>query len=166
MKSDAQLVGRVASLHLHPAKSGGSLRTTDSFEVEAGKGIVGNGRYFGRMSRSGGPSKRQVSLIEREQISEHAVALGLETIPPGAVRSNVETTGMDLVALIGQHVQIGSAVLFFYDARTPCEKMDAICDGLRQLMENKKQGVLAQVIRSGRIAVGDEIRLVNETSIC
>jgi len=37
--------------------------------------------------------------------------------------------------------------------------MDAVCVGLRALMENNHQGVLAQVVKSGRIEVGDTIRL-------
>ena len=151
-------VGRVASLHLHPKVSGQPLQTVSSFEVEEGKGIVGNPRFYARRSRSGGFSKRQVTLIEREQIGEHAAALGLQTISPGTVRSNIETTGINLVTLIGHHAQIGSAVLYFYAPRTPCEKMDAISDGLRALMENGRQGVLAQVIQSGTIRVGDAIR--------
>ena len=150
--------GRVVSLHLHPEKSGEPLRAVGQIEVVAEKGIVGNGRYFGRLSRSTGlPSQRQVSLIEREQIAGHAVTLGLETIPPGAVRSNIETLDIDLIALLGREVQIGGAVLLFYDARLPCEKMDRICQGLRALMEDRRQGVLAQVIRGGVIRVGDLI---------
>jgi len=35
--------------------------------------------------------------------------------------------------------------------------MDAICQGLRDLMENDRQGVLAQVVKSGTIRVGDPI---------
>ena len=153
-------IGRVASLHLHPAASGDPFVSVQQIEVESGKGIVGNRRYYARKSRSGSLSKRQVSLIEREQISEHAVNLGLETIPPGTVRSNIETTGVDLGEWIGAEMQIGRAILYFYESRTPCEKMDAICDGLRRAMENGRQGVLAQVIQSGRIVIGDEISLV------
>ena len=130
------------------------------FEVEEGKGIVGNPRFFARRSRNGGFSKRQVSLIEREQIGEHAAALRLEKITPGTVRSNIETEGINLIALVGRQVQIGTAVLFFYEPRTPCEKMDAICEGLRDLMDNDRQGVMAQVVRSGIIKVGDEITAV------
>jgi MOSC domain-containing protein YiiM len=158
--------GRVAALHLHPLEAGEPLQAVTFFELETGKGIVGNPRYFARLSRSGAPGKRQVSLIEREQIAEHATTLGSETIPPGAVRANVETSGIDLVALIGQQVQIGTAILFFYEARTPCGKMDAICRGLRELMQENRQGVLAQVIQSGRIGVGDEIRLVKAAAVC
>ncbi|MEO6181722.1 MAG: MOSC domain-containing protein [Verrucomicrobiota bacterium] len=155
-------LGRVASLHLHPREGGKPFQTVAAIKVEKQKGIVGNPRYFGRLSRSGDPSKRQVSLIEREQISEHATTLGLETISPGAVRSNVETTGANLVSLIGQEVQIGEAILLFYEARTPCSKMDELCAGLRELMRENRQGVLAQVIRSGRIEVGDAIFLAKE----
>lgn len=152
------ITGTVASLHLHPAQSGEPLRAVDSIEVVAEQGIVGNGRYFSRRSRSTGhPSKRQVTLMEREQIAEHATTLGLETISPGVVRSNIETSGVDLIALIGQEVRVGEAILFFHEARTPCEKMDRICQGLRALMEGRRQGVLAQVVRGGVIRVGDAI---------
>jgi MOSC domain-containing protein YiiM len=41
--------------------------------------------------------------------------------------------------------------------------MDAICQGLRELMMNNRQGVLAQVIRSGKIQVGDRIRVRGAT---
>lgn len=135
----------------------------DSIEVVAGKGIAGEPRYFGRVSHTTGqPRRRQISLIEREQIAEHAAVLGLETILPGAVRANIETSGIDLIALLGRHVQIGDAILLVYEARTPCAKMDAVCAGLRSLMENRRQGVLAEVIGGGRIRTNDSIRPAKE----
>lgn len=122
-------------------------------------------RYFGRTRwRTGKPSRRQVSLIEREQIAEHAAALGLETIPPGAVRSNIESTGIDLQALVGQDVKIGEAVVRFYEPRTPSVKMDALCQGLRELMECDRQGVMAEVVRSGVVRVGDRILRADKTT--
>src|SRR5438477_60277 len=160
MKTDSSdaVGGRVASLHLHSAKPGEPLQQVDVIEVVADKGILGEPRYFGRTSsRTGKPSRRQVSLIEREQIAEHAAALGLQAIPPGAVRSNIETLGIDLISLIGRKIEIGEAVLLLYAPRDPCAKMDAICQGLRELMLDNRQGVLAQVVRSGKIAVGDSI---------
>src|SRR5579871_6033020 len=97
--------GRVASLHLHPPVPNGSLSSVESVELLAGKGIVGNDRYFGRSDRSSGaPYRRQVSLIAREQIAGHAKELGLESIAPGVVRSNIETIGIDLMALLGKRV--------------------------------------------------------------
>jgi len=152
------LPGRVASLHLHPAESGAPFQSVESFEVVEGKGVSGDARFFGRVSRdSGQPSRRQVSLIEREQIAEHAAALGLPSIAPGAVRSNIETSGINLIALLGREVEIGEAVLRLYAPREPCPKMDAICPGLRARMMNQREGVLAEVVRSGRVRVGDAI---------
>jgi MOSC domain-containing protein YiiM len=134
------------------------MQTVDEIEVVAGKGIAGEPRYFGKLSRkTGQPSRRQLSLMEREQITEHAAMLGLKSIPPGAVRANVETTGVDLIKLIGRQIQIGDAILFLYEARKPCEKMDAICAGLRDLMDNNRQGVMAEVIRPGTIRSQDLI---------
>jgi MOSC domain-containing protein YiiM len=155
----SQSTGRVASLHLHPPEPGAPLQAVDSIELIEGKGIVGEPRYFDRKSRTTGePSKRQVSLIEREQIAEHATALGIQGIEPGAVRSNVETAGINLVALVGREIEIGGAVLAIYEPRDPCEQMDAVCRGLRELMMNDRQGVLARVIRSGKVSVGDAIK--------
>ena len=137
----------------------------DRIEVVADKGIKGEPRYFGRISQSTGePSRRQVSLIEREQIDGHAAALGLERIAPGSVRSNIETVGVNLAELVGRRVAIGEAVLFLYEARTPCARMDAVCMGLRALMEGGRQGVMAQVVKSGRIRLNDPIALVEVES--
>ncbi len=151
--------GRVASLHQHPPQPGAPLQSVDSIEVIAEQGIAGEPRYFGRVNQTTGkPSRRQITLIEREQISGHAAALGLKTIPPGAVRANVETLGVSLAAYVGQQIEIGNALLSIYEMRSPCRKMCAVCTGLRALMENQRQGVLAEVIRSGRICVNDPIR--------
>ena len=163
-KDFSAMSGTVASLHLHPTKGGEPFQPVEEMELLAGKGIVGNPRYFARVNSMGEPSKRQVSIIEREQIAEHAATLGLKSIPPGIVRSNIETSGIDLIALLGWEVEIGEAAVHFYDARTPCSKMDRIAPGLRKLMCDQQQGVMAQVLRSGRVKVGDGIRAVKFVS--
>jgi len=150
----------VASLHIHPPVAGRPLIAVAEFNAVAGKGIRENKRYFDRQNW-GKPSKRQVTLIEREVIEEHAAALNVE-FEPGAVRSNIETKGVNLISLIGCDVQIGEAVLHFVEARTPCQKMDALAPGLRELMEGSRQGVIARVVRDGKVRVGDSIRVICE----
>ncbi len=152
----SRLTRVVVSLHLHPDKSGEPLKSVNEIQVVKEKGILGEPRFFGRLGRDGLSSKRQVSLMEREQIDEHASAFGIEILP-GRVRSNIETTGVKLVELVNRNIQIGDAVLHISEARTPCTKMDAICHGLREASGNGRLGVIAQVIRSGTIRVGDEI---------
>ena len=129
------------------------MLATDAFSVVAEKGIEKNGE--GRLFERG--SKRQVSLIEREQLAEHENALGHPGFAPGDVRSNIETEGIDLISLKGKQIQIGEAVLLLYEARTPCWKMDELIVGLRARMEEERQGMLAQVISGGIIRAGDPI---------
>jgi MOSC domain-containing protein YiiM len=151
---------RVVSLHLHTAEAGAPLRGVEAVQAVQAKGLLGDERYFGRLSReTGQPSRRQVSLIERERLAEHAAALGLDGLAPGAVRSNLETQEIDLVPLIGRELEIGGAVLLITAAREPCPKMDAVCQGLRERMLGQRQGVLAEVVRSGTIRAGDAIKL-------
>jgi MOSC domain-containing protein YiiM len=153
--------GLVASLHLHPAKSGEPFSSAEILHLIAGKGVKEDTRYFARASRSTGqPSRRQLSVIEREQISEHAAVLGLLSIPPGVVRSNIETSGIDLQALVGKQVEIGTAIVYFYEPRLPCHKMDAIAPGLCELMKHGRQGVMAEVVRDGLVRVGDAVRVI------
>src|SRR5688572_21413046 len=129
-------------------------------DLQAEMGIVQDKRYFGRRSSNGTPAKRQVTLIEREQISEHAAALGHGDFPAGVVRSNIETEGINLVPLAGKQIQIGAAILLVGAPRDPCEKMDRIAPGLRDLMDHGKQGVLAQVLVSGKVQLGDPITVL------
>ena len=150
--------GKVCSVYLHPEKGGEPMQPVDAIELVEQMGIRGNSRYFGRRNRTTGlPSVRQVSLMEQEQIDAHAEALGVARIQPGAVRANVETSGIDLIGLIGRQIQVGDATLLICEARTPCAKMDAVCPGLRARMENQRQGVLAQVVKSGCVRIGDAI---------
>lgn len=147
----------VVSIHVHPAKSGNEMISVEEIDLEAEMGIVQDKRYYGRRSSSGALSKRQLTLIEREQIAEHAAALGMADFAPGIVRSNIETQGLELVPLAGREVRIGTAVLRIGSPRDPCAKMDRVAPGLRELMDHGKQGVLAQVVVSGKVRIGDAI---------
>jgi MOSC domain-containing protein YiiM len=154
--------GSVASLHVHGARGGDPMQTLPEIELVVGQGIIQDRRYFGRKSRHGEPGKRQVTLIEREQISEHCAVLGLSSIPPGIVRSNIETEGIDLSGLQGRYVRVGTAVILVGKPRDPCAKMDQIAPGLKNLMDHGKQGVLATVVVSGTVHVSDEISVCSK----
>ena len=150
--------GKVSSLHIHPEESGAPLSSANCLKVVKNKGIKGSKRMFDRISkRTGEPTKRQVSLIEREELAAHAKALGHPGFTPGSARSNIETEGIRLIDHVGKLVQIGDSILLLYELRTPCQKMDELADGLRKRMKNGRQGVMAQVIKSGEICLGDEI---------
>ncbi len=158
--------GRVASLHVHPAEAEGPMLSVKQMTLVEGKGIVEDVRYFDRKNPRGQPRRRQVTLIDRGQIGEHAAVLGLPAIAPGRVRANIETDGVSLIDCLGKPLQIGEAILLIYDPRIPCAKMEAVAPGLRELMKNNRQAVLAQVIRSGTVRVGDLIQVNMEEKVC
>ena len=162
MKPSPAISGTVASIHLHPADRSQGLSPVDTVEFVAESGLRGDHRYFGRKSRStGGPSKRQVTIIEREVLARHAATLGIPPLAPGIARSNIETTGIDLSATVGRRLRVGTAVLLIVEPRTPCEKMDAIAPGLRALMEAPNQGIIARVLESGHARIGDPVELID-----
>jgi MOSC domain-containing protein YiiM len=156
----AAVVGRLASLHLHPAKSGLPFLSVETVEAVADRGLRGDQRYFGRRRRgTKEPTLRQVTLIERETLARHARTLGIAELPPGSARSNLETEGIVLADWIGRRVRVGTALLEFVEPRMPCAKMDALHPGLRALMAPPAQGVLARVLESGVLRIGDAIRV-------
>ncbi len=161
--SENEAIGCVASLHIHPPNAGEPMLSVDSMALETNAGIVGNTRYWQRQSPSTGkPNCRQISLIEREQIEKHANSLGLPSIEAGLVRSNIETEGIDLVTLVNCKISIGETTLYIAATRDPCHKMDKITLGLREMMMDNKQGVLARVVQSGKIKIGDAIQSIHD----
>ena len=60
---------------------------------------------------------------------------------------------------IGQRVRAGGAEFEITMVCDPCHRMDELREGLRAELDGKR-GMLARVVASGEVAVGDEITLV------
>lgn len=131
----------------------------DTLTLEPARGILNDNRYADRQRADGRPFKRQVTLMEREVLASHADALGVPPFAAGAARSNIETNGIDLVALVGQRLRVGSALLELVEPRDPCWQMDALCQGLKALMDGGRQGVIARILEPGVIRTGDRVVL-------
>jgi len=102
----------------------------------------------------GNPPRREVLLASKE----HLDAVGVE---PGAIRENVTVAGTDVQAWpVGQRVKVGGATLEITMVCDPCHRMDELREGLRSELDGKR-GMLAHIVESGPIALGDEIVLVN-----
>jgi MOSC domain-containing protein YiiM len=98
-------------------------------------------------------NKRQVLFAS----AEHLRAVDVE---PGAIRENLTVEGDNVEAWpIGQRVAIGEAEFEISMRCDPCERMEALRPGLRAELEGRR-GMLARVVKTGRVAVGDEVRLV------
>ena len=160
----AEQRGTVVALHVHPDDKALPCVEQAVLHLVAEQGIVEDKRYFARKDRQGRPAKRQVTLIEGEQLVAHAEALGLGSLTNAEARSNIETAGIELVPLIGRRVRVGGAVLEFVEPRTPCQRMDDICQGLKEMMEHGRQGVVARVVESGEVRPGDPVEPVESAA--
>lgn len=176
-KIENTLFGVIASLHLHSFKPGKLMKPVQKMELIAGKGILNNPRYYNTLNKTTRyPNRNHLSMMEREQIKEHNKDIidedtnfnfnfnfNFKNISPGTIRSNIETTGINLIDLIGSNIKIGdSAVVYIYKARVTCFRMDEIHEGLQRLTKYNKLGTICEIIKSGEIKVGDKIEVIKE----
>mgnify|MGYP003289182331 CR=1 FL=1 len=98
------------------------------------------------------PGKRSVLFVAAEDLE----ALGVD---PGRVRENFTVRGADVMSWpIGQKVVAGTAEFEITMVCDPCELMEQIRPGLQAELEGRR-GMLARVLRTGEVALGDEITL-------
>ena len=132
--------------------AGAPAEARQSAEAKAGAGLVGD-RYSvgeGTYSERGGPG-RQLTLIT--QLAGAAAGL-----VPGASRRNIETSGIDLLALIGKRFAIGPVECIGVRDCPPCAHLESLTsDGVKTNLEGRG-GLRADILTSGTISVGDAIR--------
>jgi MOSC domain-containing protein YiiM len=88
---------------------------------------------------------------------EHLDSVGVE---PGAIRENLTVEGVDVQQWpVGQRVRAGGALFEITMVCDPCQRMDDLRQGLRAELEDKR-GMLARVVESGEVAVGDDVELL------
>ena len=134
----------VSGLFTSPARKSGLATRHDRVQAISGYGFEG--------CAHANPPKREVLFVSQQ----HLDGLQLE---PGVIRENITVAGDDVEQWpIGQRVRAGGALFEITMVCDPCERMDQIRDGLRQELEGKR-GMLARVVESGEVAVGDEIVL-------
>ena len=124
------------------------MKGVESADMKAGYGIEGDRHAVSEGVRTA----RQVLLMDEETLGK----FGLES---GQVRENITTSGIDLHSIeAGQRVSLGdTAIVEITGFCTPCARMDEIRDGLRVELEEQR-GMLATVIQSGSIGVGDSVK--------
>jgi len=146
----------------------------DQLTLLAGLGVEGDahaGRLVQHLSRMAKdpntPNLRQVHLIHAElfdELTEKGFSVG-----PGQLGENITTHGIDLLGLSrGTRLRLGEdALIEITGLRNPCNQIDAFAEGLMAATLDKapdgslirKSGVMAVVVTSGDVRVGDAITL-------
>ena len=135
----------VVGLFTSPARKSGRSDSHDRRRAISGQGFEG--------CAHANPPRREVLFVSKE----HLDSLNVE---PGAVRENITVDGDDVQQWpIGQRVRAGGAEFEITMVCDPCHRMDELRDGLRAELDGKR-GMLARVVESGEVAVGDAVELV------
>ena len=120
-------------------------------ELQEEHGIVGDAHA--------GDWHRQVSLLATESIAKMR-ALGLD-VDSGDFAENITTRGIDLVSLpIGTRLALGEAIVEVTQIGKECHTRCAIFYQAGDCVM-PKEGIFARVLKGGRVAPGDPIRLLD-----
>lgn len=126
--------------HQQPMQKVAHARTIENFGLEGDRHAMPD-------------SSRQVLLLEQETCVEY-------DFPVGAIRENITTRGIDLMALPGgTRLQIGDAVLELTKECEPCAMVNDVREGLREALKHER-GMLARVIAGGEMHIGSRIVIV------
>ncbi len=110
----------------------------------------------------GGRWHRQVSFLAQESIDTMRDK-GLEVVA-GNFAENITTIGIDLLSLpVGTHLEVGPAEVVISQIGKVCHHKCAIFHQAGDCVM-PREGIFGVVIREGRIAVGDPIRITGEHS--
>ena len=135
----------IAGIWTSPGRKSGRSIGHERAQAIAGQGLEG--------CAHGNPPKREVLFASLE----HLKSVDVE---PGAVRENLTVDGDDVQQWpIGQQVKVGAALFEITMVCDPCKRMDDLRQGLRAELDGKR-GMLARVVESGEVAVGDTVELV------
>jgi MOSC domain-containing protein YiiM len=138
-------VATISGIWTSPARKSGRMEGHDRRQAIAGQGLEG--------CAHANPPRREVLFASRA----HLDAVGVD---PGAIRENLTVDGADVQQWpVGQRVRAGGAVFEVTMVCDPCHRMDELRQGLRAELDGRR-GMLARVVETGEVAVGDEIELL------
>jgi MOSC domain-containing protein YiiM len=138
-------MAKISGVWTSPARKSGRMDGHEQRQAIVGQGLEG--------CAHANPPKREVLFASKM----HLDSVGVD---PGAIRENLTVEGDDVQQWpIGQRVRAGGALFEITMVCDPCHRMDELRDGLRAELDGKR-GMLARVVESGEVAVGDEIELL------
>jgi MOSC domain-containing protein YiiM len=138
-------MANVVGVFTSPARKSGRSERHDRRQAIAGVGLEG--------CAHANPPKREVLFVSKEHLDS-------VDVEPGTIRENITVEGDDVEKWpIGQRVRVGEAEFEITMVCDPCHRMDELRDGLRAELQGKR-GMLARVVGSGEVAVGDPVELL------
>ena len=101
---------------------------------------------------------RQITIILQEQCQTVTATMGVKA-EPSIRRANLLVSGINLEKSRGKVLIVGLFRLKVNGETRPCERMEEVCEGLRDALEpHWGGGAHGSVMNDAIIAVGDEVR--------
>jgi MOSC domain-containing protein YiiM len=134
--------GRVEQINIAPERHG-PCEPLDSIDAAEGAGLTGC-RY------------EDITLIQAEALEGLREDAGI-ALTAAESRRNVLTRGIDLNALVGKRFTVGEVECVGVELCEPCAILQRLTQPgvLRGLVH--RAGINADIVRGGRIAVGDPV---------
>ncbi len=125
----------------------------ERIEVVAGQGPRGDRKFAPKpMKRKG----KDLTLIEAEALESLRDETGIE-LSHEESRRNILTRGIPLNDLVGRRFRVGEVECEGVVLNDPCTHLESLTyEGVLAGLQNRG-GLRANVLRGGRIAVGDEV---------
>ena len=119
------------------------------------KGILGDRHFHEHKNHKG-----QITLIEKENIDYYNKKYKTK-ISYIDFRRNIITEGIELNSLIQKQIKIGDIKILPYELCRPCSHLEQMVNSKDIIKEFLKRGGLrCEVLVSGKVKIGDEIRIL------
>ena len=106
------------------------------------------------------PGKRQITFIQQEHIDSVASFMGKPSVDPKLLRRNIVIKGVNLLALKGKSVRIGTAEFEYTGECHPCSRMEEnLGHGGYNAMRGNG-GITLKVTKSGSFRKGDAVEVL------
>ena len=147
-------MGKIEAINITNISEGNTFYVNQAF-LEKGKGIV-NDRYYGNFKEE----KEQVTLINIKEINDFNSLID-KNIDAKDFRRNIIVSGINLNELINKKIKINDVTLKIHEICQPCKYLqDRLkIPGLVKMLVNKS-GVRAEILTSGNLSVGDNIKII------
>ena len=136
---------------LHVAKATRlPMRSVETVEVEAGRGIVGD-RYHG--------TKHRHVTVQSQDALDEATAHHGSTVEPGLTRRNVTVSDGVVPRDPGARIRIGEVLLEVVRVAAPCKLLDDTIGPGAQEALRRRAGSVCRVLEGGTVRLGDPVEL-------
>jgi MOSC domain-containing protein YiiM len=136
-------------------KNSQKIDEINEIEVLSNKGILGDRHFHEHTDHKG-----QITLIEKENIDYYNNKYKTK-IPYIDFRRNIITEGIELNSLVEKKIKMGGIKILPYELCRPCSHLEQMVnskDIIREFL--KKGGLRCEVLVSGKVKIGDEIKIL------